>query len=50
MMRKLFDGKRAQAIATEQINASKLLYEAAKIPSLSCSSSSGGSAGASEAV
>ena len=45
MTRKLFDGKKAQTIATEQIiNISKLSFEAAKIPNLSCSLSSGGSA------
>lgn len=49
-MRKLFDGKRAQTIATEQINVSKLSFEAAKVPSLSCSLSSGGSAWAPKGV
>lgn len=44
MMRKLFDGKRDQTIAMEEINISKLSFEAAKIPNLSCSVSSGGSA------
>lgn len=50
-MRKLFSGKKAQTIATEQIiNISKLSFEAAKISNLSSCLSSGVSAWAPKGI